>query len=108
MNSPNDEREILDGLVRIADRCSEALAALHDDDDADHVHNENLNGINREVWRLRWQIGLYGGSSELVPNPPEPAEGEVRSRGRSVTAPRQVVADAMVVLAKLREMERAK
>lgn len=68
---PSDEREVVEGLLRLADRCSEALAAMLEDKEIDQQHVENLSEINRDVWQIRWEIGLFGGSTEIAPRADE-------------------------------------
>ncbi|HKY37153.1 MAG TPA: hypothetical protein VJN18_14510 [Polyangiaceae bacterium] len=70
--SPEHEREVIEGLLRLADRCSEALANMVDDKEIDDQHVDNLSEINREVWRIRWEIGLLGGHTEIAPPFVEP------------------------------------
>jgi hypothetical protein len=58
---PSVTRITADGLVKISDRCSEALA------NAESPHGEvgtldSLLEINLMVWELRWELGLFAGS----------------------------------------------
>lgn len=70
--SPEREARIVEGLRTIAERCSEALAAAEDWGQAGAVEGsdiesarQNIADINREVWRLRWDILLGSGDTKL-------------------------------------------
>jgi hypothetical protein len=78
--TPEQEAELCAGLLRIADRCAEALATLHGDNEVDQQHIENVLDINREVWSLRWELGLPGGHERLSPSP---FEGPVKAEDAS-------------------------
>jgi hypothetical protein len=67
-----DERDrlIAEGLIRIADRCSEALAAAADPAVDVEGLTENISDINLLVWRLRWDTGPAGGADEPVLDAP--------------------------------------
>jgi hypothetical protein len=67
--TPKLEAELYDGLRRITDRCAEALASLHADKKVDQQHFDNVLDINREVWSLRWELGLSGGQQRPTPAP---------------------------------------
>ena len=78
---------MIDGLLRLADRCGEALASANEPAEPDAVCVEqmksNLEDINHEVWRIRWEIGLFGGHTKPAPTVGEneaqatgPAESE--------------------------------
>lgn len=61
----NREQVIADHLLAISDRLSEALA------NADGPHGEvatvdDLLAVNGMVWALRWELGLFGGQTELT------------------------------------------
>ena len=81
MTRDQRDQEIAEGLIRIADRVSEALAAAEDYKDCDDLESvkQNLADINREVWRLRWEVGPDGGAYDPKLNgADEPAEGSVQ------------------------------
>jgi hypothetical protein len=63
--SAQRDRLIAEGLIRIADRCSEALAAADDRHFSQEGALNNITDINRLVWELRWEVGPSGGDSEL-------------------------------------------
>jgi hypothetical protein len=67
---------LCDALLRLTDRCAEALATLHGDNKVDEQHFDNVLDINRELWSLRWELGLMSGWTEL-PAPAEETAGGV-------------------------------
>jgi hypothetical protein len=48
------------GIIKLADRCGEALAAAHDDQATVAQLAENIADINLLVWRLRWEGATDG------------------------------------------------
>lgn len=63
--SQQRDRRIAEGLIRIADRCSEALAAAEEQHFSAENAHDNIAAINRLVWELRWEVGPSGGETEL-------------------------------------------
>lgn len=61
------ETELYASLRRLAEQCAEALATLHSDKDVDDQHFENVLDINRSVWSLRWELGLFPGDESPTP-----------------------------------------
>lgn len=65
--SAQRDKQIAKGLIRIADRCSEALAAATHEHYSEENALDNLKDIDRLVWELRWEVGPSGGHTELDP-----------------------------------------
>jgi hypothetical protein len=76
MTRTRDDRDelIAERLIKLADRCSEALAAAHDPGCDVGQLTENLADINLLVWRLRWDIGPAGGGDPKLQGESEAAE----------------------------------
>lgn len=66
MKAPQ-ETALYVGLRRLSERCAEALATLQSDQEVDEQHFENVLDINREVWSLRWELGLLPGDERPTP-----------------------------------------
>lgn len=71
--NPAQLRGFYSGLRSLTDHCAEALATLHADNGVDQQHFENMLDINREVWSLRWEVGLLAGQETPSPSPAEGA-----------------------------------
>jgi hypothetical protein len=61
------DQQIAEGLIKLTDRCSEALAN-HQGPHGETGTLDSLLEINELVWELRWQVGLYAGEKELKPD----------------------------------------
>lgn len=66
--TPQEVQDLINGLRNLADRCSEAMAAMHEDQEISEHHVDNLNELNLEVWRLRWNTGLFSGAEAFAPS----------------------------------------
>lgn len=70
--SPRQQRQVFDTLICVSDMLSEALASAEAfEGDACGTARDNLLEINREIWKLRWELALFAGRDE--PAPPCPA-----------------------------------
>ena len=63
--SQQRDRLIAEALLRITDRCREALAAAALEGVSADCLGEQIADINRLVWDLRWEVGPSGGKTEL-------------------------------------------
>lgn len=63
--STRRDQLIAAGLIKIADCCSEALAAAESRHFSAENARDNITDINRLVWELRWDVGPAGGETEL-------------------------------------------
>lgn len=63
--SARRDQLIAAGLIKIADRCSEALAAASTDGISSSCLADQIADINKLVWELRWEVGPAGGKAEL-------------------------------------------
>jgi hypothetical protein len=62
MTRAQRDQLIAEGLIKLSDRCGEALAAVEDPNAGTDNARENLVEINNLIWRLRWDVGPSGGA----------------------------------------------